>query len=67
MVSVAPATPAISIVMPLYNKAGQVLETIASVIAQTLSDWELVVVDDGSTDGGPALVRDLGKTRAFAW
>jgi glycosyltransferase involved in cell wall biosynthesis len=53
------ATPAISIVMPLYNKAGQVLETVASVTAQTLSDWELVVVDDGSTDSGPALVRDL--------
>ncbi len=55
--------PAISIVMPLYNKAGQVLKTIASVTAQTLSDWELVVVDDGSTDGGPALVRDLQDAR----
>lgn len=63
MVSVVPAAPAISIVMPLYNKAGQVLETIASVIAQTLSDWELVVVDDGSTDGGPALVRCLQDAR----
>lgn len=63
MVSVVPAAPAISIVMPLYNKAGQVLDTIASVRAQTLSDWELVVVDDGSTDGGPALVRDLQDAR----
>ncbi len=63
MVSVVPAAPAISIVMPLYNKAGQVLETIASVRAQTVSDWELVVVDDGSTDGGPALVRDLQDAR----
>jgi glycosyltransferase involved in cell wall biosynthesis len=63
VVSVVPAPPAISIVMPLYNKAGQVLETIASVIAQTLSGWELVVVDDGSTDDGPALVRDLKDTR----
>lgn len=56
-------TPAISIVMPLYNKAGQVLQTIASVTAQTLSDWELVVVDDGSTDGGPNLVRALKDER----
>jgi glycosyltransferase involved in cell wall biosynthesis len=63
MVSVVPAAPAISIVMPLYNKAGQVLETIASVRAQTLSNWELVVVDDGSTDAGPALVRDLQDER----
>ncbi len=49
--------------MPLYNKASQVLDTIASVTAQTLSDWELLVVDDGSTDGGPALVRALGDAR----
>jgi glycosyltransferase involved in cell wall biosynthesis len=63
MVNVMPAMPAISIVMPLYNKAGQVLKTIASVTAQTVSDWELVVVDDGSTDGGPALVRALGDPR----
>ena len=63
MVSIVPAPPAISIVMPLYNKAGQVLETIASVTAQTLSDWELVVVDDGSTDDGAAQVRDLKDAR----
>lgn len=49
--------------MPLYNKAAQVLETIASVTAQTMVDWELVVVDDGSTDGGPALVRALSDAR----
>lgn len=55
--------PAVSIVMPLYNKAGQVLDTIASVIAQSVTDWELVVVDDGSTDGGPALVRALNDER----
>jgi glycosyltransferase involved in cell wall biosynthesis len=57
------ATPVISIVMPLYNKADQVLKTVASVTAQTLSDWELVVVDDGSNDSGPALVRALGDAR----
>lgn len=49
--------------MPLYNKAAQVLETVASVAAQTVTNWELVVVDDGSTDGGPALVRALGDAR----
>ena len=58
-----PSTPAISIVMPLYNKAAQVLATVASVAAQTMSDWELVVVDDGSTDEGSALVRALGDAR----
>jgi glycosyltransferase involved in cell wall biosynthesis len=55
--------PLVSIVMPLFNKASTVLETIASVRAQTVVDWELVVVDDGSTDGGAALVGDLGEQR----
>ncbi|MCB0639316.1 MAG: glycosyltransferase family 2 protein [Lewinella sp.] len=56
-------TPAVSIVMPLYNKAPEVLATIASVQAQTVTDWELVVVDDGSTDRGPELVRGLEDPR----
>src|SRR5690606_14558815 len=57
------AAPSISVVMPLYNKADQVLEAIASVQAQTIDDWELVVVDDGSTDGGPAQVEKLNDPR----
>ena len=63
MVKAVSPTPAISIIMPLYNKAAQVLDTVASVAAQTVSDWELVIVDDGSTDDGPALVRALGDAR----
>lgn len=63
MVKAIPAVPAISVVMPLYNKAAQVLATVASVTAQTVSNWELVVVDDGSTDNGPALVRALADPR----
>jgi glycosyltransferase involved in cell wall biosynthesis len=56
-------TPVISIVMPLYNKAEHVLDTIKSVLTQTVKDWELIVVDDGSTDGGGALVQSLGDPR----
>lgn len=63
VVSAMGTKPAVSIVMPLYNKADQVLSTIASVVAQTVSDWELVVVDDGSTDNGPDLVRALNDER----
>ncbi|MEA3298604.1 MAG: glycosyltransferase [Pseudomonadota bacterium] len=55
--------PIISIVMPLYNKAEQVLEAIASIQAQTIDDWELVVVDDGSTDSGPDQVAALPDLR----
>jgi hypothetical protein len=43
--------------MPLYQKGATVERAIASVLAQTVGDFELVVVDDGSTDAGPALAR----------
>jgi glycosyltransferase involved in cell wall biosynthesis len=48
--------PAVSIITPAYNAAAWLPETIDSVRAQTFSDWELVIVDDGSTDGTAAVV-----------
>lgn len=45
-----------SIVIPLYNKAPYISGTIASVLAQTWTDFEVIVVDDGSTDGSAELV-----------
>lgn len=56
-------TPAFSVVIPLYEKAREIGATIASVRAQTCTDWELVVVDDGSTDGGPELVAAIPDAR----
>jgi glycosyltransferase involved in cell wall biosynthesis len=55
--------PAVSIVMPLYNKAPYVGEAIASVLAQTHTDWELWVVDNGSTDGGDQVVQGFDDSR----
>lgn len=44
------ATPLVSVIMPAYNAEPFIEEAIASVIAQTVADWELIVIDDCSTD-----------------
>lgn len=49
--------PAISILLPVYNAAGTLPECIASLDAQTLADYEVIAVDDGSQDGTPSLLR----------
>jgi len=58
--SVAPArTPMVSIGMPLYNAAPWLEGTIRSVLAQTLSDFELILCDNASTDGSKAICERL--------
>jgi glycosyltransferase involved in cell wall biosynthesis len=54
--------PVVSIVMGVYNDAGRVPAAIESIRAQTLSDWELIVVDDGSTDDTPAILENVRST-----
>jgi glycosyltransferase involved in cell wall biosynthesis len=46
----------VSVVVPLYNKARWIRRTLDSIAAQTLDDFEVIVIDDGSTDGGGELV-----------
>jgi glycosyltransferase involved in cell wall biosynthesis len=55
--------PRVSVVVPLYNKASYVARALESVAAQTLEDLEVIVVDDGSTDGGRDVVAALSDPR----
>ena len=43
-------TPLVSIIIPTYNRAHLINETLDSILAQTYSNWECIIVDDGSTD-----------------
>lgn len=43
--------PTVSIITPLYNKAAYIADTITSMLSQTYPDWEMLIVDNGSTDG----------------
>ncbi|CEK16915.1 glycosyltransferase family 2 protein, partial [Chthonomonas calidirosea] len=49
--------PKVSVITPMYNAERFIGATIESVRAQTLQDWEHIVVDDGSTDGSTEVVK----------
>lgn len=51
----------VSIVTPLYNSEKFIEETIESVLKQTYSNWEMLIVDDCSTDLGPSIVKKYSK------
>jgi glycosyltransferase involved in cell wall biosynthesis len=54
--------PKVSIVMPAYNAGHYIAETIASVQAQTMPHWELVITDDGSSDQTAEVVNALAAS-----
>ena len=51
----------VSIITPLYNSERFVGQTIESVLAQTYTEWEMIVVNDGSKDGGADIVRQYAE------
>lgn len=60
--------PRVSVIIPTYNRKDYVQEAIDSVLAQTYTDYEIIVVDDGSTDGtGEALQVRYGDRIRYVW
>jgi len=55
--------PAISVVLPVHNRAGILARAVQSVLDQPLKDFELIVVDDGSTDDSVAVARSFDDPR----
>ena len=53
--------PLITIIIPTYNRAGLIGFAIESVLAQTYSNWELLVIDDASTDGTETVVKKYAE------
>lgn len=51
----------VSVVMPNYNSEKYIAETIHSVISQTYTNWELLIVDDCSTDNSTEIIREIQK------
>ena len=47
----------ISIIMPVYNKEKYIKKAIESILNQTFKDWEMLIIDDGSTDDSLAVCR----------
>ncbi len=56
--------PKVSVIIPTYNREDLLRDAVRSVKAQTLEDWECIVVDDGSTDGTKIFMEDAVKNDA---
>jgi glycosyltransferase involved in cell wall biosynthesis len=59
----ASATPSVSVLVPVFNKAPYLRRSIDSVLGQTFDDFEVVLVDDGSTDGSADVIRSYADQR----
>lgn len=55
-------TPLLSVVIAVYNKEQYLEETLKSVVNQTFTDSEIILVDDGSTDSSPAICEQFANT-----
>lgn len=50
--------PSVSVIIPVYNVDKYLRECLDSILAQTLQEWELICINDGSTDGSSAILAE---------
>jgi len=61
------SNPLVSIVIPLYNKSDWIIPTLQSIVNQTYTNWECIIVDDGSTDNSNSLVTEFFALNGGVW
>lgn len=55
--------PLVSVLLPVYNAQGYLRESIESILGQTFADFELIIINDGSTDDSKAIMDSYADTR----
>ena len=59
--------PLISVCIPTYNRREYLIETLDSILAQTYKDYEIIIVDDGSTDGTSEMIKNFDFPIRYHW
>ncbi len=58
--------PLVTVIIPLYNGEQYIRRSVESVLAQTYDQFELIVIDDGSTDSGKDIVLTISDPRKYS-